>query len=1543
MAWKFETRDITNVWKEVNAFTSVDGRAPTITKNVIGPQLMNGEGCPNGPGDGEECWVQDHETTITVSVEDTLIEGGCNPPSGVDYCDFTITLDGVPNDSWRIDAEQGAVYDEIVFEEDSVHVLGITCYDVAGNDVTDTETFRVDSTPPETDKTFNGPQKIDEKGVEWIDGVTTVTLTSDDPEAETTPEGVDCSIGVDKTWYANELADGESACFNPNNAEYCHAVLRNPYDAEGAKECIDDAQVYCEENWDEDWDSWAACVEDLAHNNCDVDSRWHLYDGNPIPKDEESCHILQYFSIDELGNTEDMQTNCFFVDKTPPAISKDVGDNKVPLCSLDDEGTVIVDESEMNKIKGEFGLTVTKEDIGDSIKWTFDFDEEDISGHTSTGAQVIIANDSVPLFTLGWSPGESTSAPVYKPYSGGWGAATTVLPAGMSVSGNYNETYYEIVIPKDALGGCPYYWAINGEATAPQALGTSSSVQENYPANWGRWTATNAAQGGNADNWWVTTKTPITLNCEDVGPHPSGDVTIYWKWRFDGGAWNEGSYQGESYDLYFNEESVHDLEFWCQDAVQKESEHDTETFRVDDTPPEIDKSMLGEEEVDYLGDCPPQDEEDICFVADNGRGGVHIDVSDPDPTTMGCNVDNSTCNYELWWQTTLANCQEYVGPDHLYNDGTGECFVEGGQFGEDGTDILFTQDSTHRLVVNCEDALGNEMNTDTEYFKVDSTPPVTTKTYGEPAYPENINEPGPYPHWITSDTPITLEATDNKVGVDKTFWRYAVVDNQWCETEASGCSTYDGELPDFTEYTGTVTLPEESCHLIEFYSKDLLGNTEKANRQCVFVDNSAPEVDKNVGENKVACEEGEVCDYYINQNTPISLSCEDVLPHPVGNVSLWYHYRYAKTCDDLGTATWSELVDTEGEPIYFTEDSCHELEYYCEDALGNTSDTFSEIDIVDTQPPEITSSIDGPSIVIGEKTYIDTVTKIHIEATDPDPHPVDNVKCEWSYILDDGQSIFGGDDQAPPLDITFPEESKHKLHVKCWDALKNKSELVETYYADHTPPTTTKTYGDPFFQGEGSEWINSTTPITLTVDDTGIHKTGIKETDYRVTLVDDSYCRPPVQCIGDCIESVVLPSCENAEGSYAWQTYEGEPFTIGEESCHLIEYYSVDNVDKTEKTKKQCVFVDNQPPTPVKTVGDPNSVWTPGKNGDVESYFYPEETAHCWDGTDQNIDCWKVTLMTPIKLECNDPQPHPVDNAKVCFQLGLDGQDATEKYCSPRKYNGEMEDGYCCVGSEIDPFYFKEESEHNLKYYCEDALGNSNKLDVDEEKFKVEGQPFEIKLYKKWNLISVPFVLLDSNVQEVFKGLDKNIESVWSYDGTTGEWSVYRPGVPSNLTEIKPGWGYWVNAYNKVKVLIGGALFSPATVPPSKPLAQGWNLIGTYGLNWQEYPDMDDTKLICGVPFGKVFGTNVYCGLNSLVGSIQEGPRWASLVGYVRCSDYDTQGQWTTMNACINNFNKLYAGRGYWIYMRMSDIYAPATTCIWNEDNICIDNNPKWF
>ena len=431
---------------------------------------------------------------------------------------------------------------------------------------------------------------------------------------------------------------------------------------------------------------------------------------------------------------------------------------------------------------------------------------------------------------------------------------------------------------------------------------------------------------------------------------------------------------------------------------------------------------------------------------------------------------------------------------------------------------------------------------------------------------------------------------------------------------------------------------------------------------------------------------------------------------------------------------------------------------------------------------------------------------------------------------------------------------------------------------DLTPPVTTKEYGLPFYDNQVNHWINSFTPITLnSTDSQGPNEECASDnvqTYYRTCLKQG------------CYQTGLPCNCDGTD----WQVYD-DSFNILGDSEHCIQFYSEDALKNNETTKSQCVYVDNQAPIPNKTVGDIKTKW----NGN-DSVFYPEETEHCW-AAENGIECWKVTTDTPIYLDCNDPMPHPVNHEKTCFMVGLDGDDATLEYCDI--LGGSMnEEGWCCGFDAPYTFNFREESEHNLKYYCEDALGNIGA--IDDEKFKVFGRMFPIELDKKWNLISVPFDPLNKNPEEVFSEVEENINSVWTYDGGTDKWYVYRPGenITNSLIEVKSGDGYWVLATNEDDFFVGGSLFTPGpTLPPSKNLQPGWNLIGRYGL------DEDQTA---------------YCALFSLVDTTIGYPRWSSLVGY---------NSNTMQFISLDQSDNTNPGEGYWIEMDVQERYSPSTIC----------------
>ncbi|MFH1473560.1 MAG: hypothetical protein ABIE55_01565 [Candidatus Aenigmatarchaeota archaeon] len=1090
--------------------------------------------------------------------------------------------------------------------------------------------------------------------------------------------------------------------------------------------------------------------------------------------------------------------------------------------------------------------------------------------------------------------------------------------------------------------------------------------------------------------YWVTQNTSITLDCVDPEPHPVDQETLCYRVSLhdDGLEYitnNPGKYCdtfGGTKDedwccvnvgvnplpIHFLEDSHHNLEYFCEDYLgNTESPFNIQWYYVDTVPPATTKTY-----------------EPGVYVDGNTEYAdtVHRVILESDDVGDICVIGLDEIYYRVRvlknpnnWHYCYDGCDGWNGiPDHLEAFQATPWLTYDVPFG-------LPEESCNVIEYYAVDSLGNEETVKRQCVFYDATDPVTEKSYGEPFFSPDGN----VTKWINTSTEITLAATDpepHPSGVKETNYRVTLLgSNEACESN-SRCQEIKIDGGGWTPYTVPFTIGEESCHLIEYYSVDNVDKDEDINRQCVFVEDTAPTIlEKTVGQPSFE-REGKT---YISGQSPITMRCEDRGDHPVDYVSMWYRYRVSDDC-----ATWGPWItdgcqdqvvngwcDPTGQgvvekTIYFPQDSCHELEYYCVDALGNEAQHEFEIDVVDNQAPEIEKIIVGPQWGDcppgeGDTCFVDSATEIIVNASDPEPHPAGEVLCDWNVVVKNvaGAEIdsYGDSGITPPFPITFPEESFHELTIDCYDRLGNNAYDFEVFEADHTSPLILKSYNPEEIYREGNgwwaEWIDSDTEINIEVTDDGDHKSGIKEVKYRYTRQDnDEYCNYTVE---DQYE------CEDAVGTGVWTyvdpaDFDDFTFQIPQDSCHLIEIVATDNVDK-ENYHKQCVYVDNQGPDPLKEVYDPKAMWTPGIDGDQPSYFYPEETAHCWDGTEFSIDCWKVTMMTRISLDCEDKQPHPVDHEGVCFKVGLDGEDATEEYCNSNEevscvldctdnendIKGEMIDGWCCVDGTIENFYFQEETEHNLKYYCTDALGNVGP--EDEEKFKVEGTTFEIPLYKKWNLISVPFVLLDDDPEVVFNNVKENIISVWAYDGDKvlcgQEWCVWTPGDGPDNLRIIPGWGYWVLTNlteEPVEVLIGGSLFSPRTTPPSRDLVSGWNLIGYYGTSWELY-ECGDFEPTCrpGInwfPGKYIYGDQVYCALNSLVDTQEGYPRWSSLWSYISCGSHTAY--WLGLNTCADpdsplqsNLDRMYAGRGYWLELDVADMYAPATTCLWNSDYEC--------
>jgi hypothetical protein len=114
----------------------------------------------------------------------------------------------------------------------------------------------------------------------------------------------------------------------------------------------------------------------------------------------------------------------------------------------------------------------------------------------------------------------------------------------------------------------------------------------------------------------------------------------------------------------------------------------------------------------------------------------------------------------------------------------------------------------------------------------------------------------------------------------------------------------------------------------------------------------------------------------------------------------------------------------------------------------------------------------------------------------------------------------------------------------------------------------------------------------------------------------------------------------------------------------------------------------------------------------------------------------------------------------------------------------------------------------------------------------------KIELKEKWNLISLPLVPFDKDIDVLLASLDPEaldgdavdeLITIWSYDAATAAWSMYEGG---GLTEMVPDFSYWVRmSYPFVGSGYNWWVWGTArAMPPDAPLAYvmtpGWNMFG---------------------------------------------------------------------------------------------------------------------
>ena len=149
-----------------------------------------------------------------------------------------------------------------------------------------------------------------------------------------------------------------------------------------------------------------------------------------------------------------------------------------------------------------------------------------------------------------------------------------------------------------------------------------------------------------------------------------------------------------------------------------------------------------------------------------------------------------------------------------------------------------------------------------------------------------------------------------------------------------------------------------------------------------------------------------------------------------------------------------------------------------------------------------------------------------------------------------------------------------------------------------------------------------------------------------------------------------------------------------------------------------------------------------------------------------------------------------------------------------------------------------------------------------------------IDLVEGWNLISLPLIPLDSDIDVVLAGILDDVISVWYW---AGSWDTFVPDAPSDLHSMEDGKAYWINMeVAQTLNLAGTEMPKGAELPPTYDVVAGWNMVG-------------------------VKSTNNVTALDYLYGT-----------DYVRIYGFK-DGAWFTIPGPNYNTPEMVPGLGYWV------------------------------
>lgn len=787
-------------------------------------------------------------------------------------------------------------------------------------------------------------------------------------------------------------------------------------------------------------------------------SGWSIYQSlftlSGLP---DGNNTINYRATDVAGNIEPSNTLSVRADNTPPITAMDIGtpkftgaDGTVYITPLTDI-TLSASDLLSGVMKTEYRIgngqwiTYAPFRMTGEGRWTVYCRSTDNMGNTETEKSQSLVIDSTPPVT-----DISTGEPKFVSSDGKLsvsGNTRFTLNASESLSG-VSLTEYMIDSGQWTSYASPFALSSDGNHTIEyrsrdnvgniETAKSLSVIMDNTPPS------TNISIGDPksiiSGITYVTKDTNFTLSASD---NVSGVSKT--EYRIDDGAWTIYA------PFNISSEGAHIIYYRSTDNVGNIEDAKTLTVVIDSTPPVTDISAGQPKYVDQSGKTYATKDTIFTLSATDNLSGVAL---------IEYRLDNGA------WQSYSP--------------------------------FTINAEGSHFVEYRSKDNVGNQELTKSLSIIVDSTPPSTEISIGEPKY---IDSSGAL--YVTKDTIFTLGASDNLSGISVT--EYNINTGEW------------------TLYA-QFKLNAEGMHTIYYRSKDNVGNTETEKVLTAVIDNTPPSSEITIGVPKYIDQSGKA---YATKDAVFTITATDSAS------------GVAKAEYRLDNGVWMTYA-----PFSIPSEGDHTIEYRSTDNVGNV-EAFKALKII------IDNSAPSTEISAGEPKYISADGKLYVTGgTAFTLSPSDNLSgvSKTEYRLDVGQwQVYA------PFKVT--SDGAHTIGYRSIDNLGNtETEKTLSIILDNTSPSSAISVGDPKHQTSENLYISASTEITIISSDTG---SGIMKTEYKIDG-------------GAFISYALLITL----ASYS-------------EGNHTVFYRSIDNLGNTEDTKTLVVTVDKTPPQTSLTASDP--------------------------------------------------------------------------------------------------------------------------------------------------------------------------------------------------------------------------------------------------------------------------------------------------------------------------------------------------------------------